>query len=171
MPVRPSANAAGSTMVALGGCVSALERLMVTVTTALVAVLPRSSVARAVNVCTPVVTGVQRTENGGSVSAAPSGVAPSKNCTLATVPSLSVAVADSVIGVPGFPVLLFAGAVSATAGGALIAGPASMKTAVWVAFVAGVAMVCVAAAPSLQLMNWYRRPLNTWSAAPMSRSM
>ena len=44
--------------------------LMITVTGSLVVVPPRSSVARAVKVCTPVVEGVHVTANGVVVSAA-----------------------------------------------------------------------------------------------------
>ena len=87
-------------MLTVGGCVSAVDGLIVTDTAALVVAPPPLSVARAVSVCTPVVDGVQLTEYGAVVSAAPIGVLPSKNCTLAIVPSLSLAVAVSVIGVP-----------------------------------------------------------------------
>ena len=87
------------------------------------------------------------------VSAAPMAVAPSKNCTLAIDPSASVAVALSVMGVPVKPVLPLAGAVSATVGGWLMTGPASMKVAVKVRVAGGVAIVCFAAPPSFQLLN------------------
>ena len=130
MPARLSAKATGSTMLTVGGWVSEVDELIVTRTAALVVAPPRSSVARAVSMCTPVVDGVQVTENGAVVSAAPIAVPPSKNCTLAIAPSVSLALAVSVIGVPGLPVLLLAGAVMATVGGALTAGPTSMKTAV-----------------------------------------
>jgi len=127
MPVRPSAKFSGSTMLTIGGCVADIATSIVTDTAALVAVPPRSSVARAVKRCTPVVEGVQLTEYGSVVTATPMAVLPSKNCTLLMVPPLSLALAVSVIGVPGLPVLLFAGAVKATVGGALMADPASVK--------------------------------------------
>ena len=92
------------------------------------------------------------TENGAVVSV-PMAVVPSKNCTLA-IDSSSAAVASSVIGTPTTPVLPPAGGVSETAGGWLVAGPASMNVAVNVRALAGVAIVCVAAPPSLQLLNW-----------------
>ena len=83
---------------------------MVTVTAALVVAMPQLSVARAVSVCVPAADGVQLTEYGALASALPMAVAPSKNTTLAMLPSLSDAVAVRVIGVPTVPLLLLAGA-------------------------------------------------------------
>ena len=113
----------------VGGCVSPVAALIVTVTAALVAALPQLSVARAVSVCVPAADGVQFTEYGALASALPMAVAPSKNTTLAMLPSLSDAVAVRVIGVPTVPLLLLAGAMSATEG-ALLAGSLSTNVAV-----------------------------------------
>lgn len=102
---------------------------MVTVTAALVVAMPQRSVARAVTVCAPAEDGVQLTEYGALASALPIVVVPTRNTTLAMLPSLSDAVAVSVIGVPTLPLLLWAGAERATEG-ALLAGPVSVKVAV-----------------------------------------
>ena len=101
--MRPLANDAGSVMLTVGGCVSPVAGLIVTETAALVTTIPQLSVARAVRVCVPAGAGVQLTEYGALVSAAPIAVLPSKNCTLVTMPSLSPALAISVIGVPTVP--------------------------------------------------------------------
>ena len=110
----------------LGGCVSApLPAATFTDTAALLVVAPWSSVATAVSACVPAVLGVQEKVKGAAVSTF-SDVAPSKNSTRVTLPSLSAAVAVSVIALPTVP---FAAADRATLG-AWLAGPMSVKVAV-----------------------------------------
>jgi hypothetical protein len=128
VPVSPSASAAGAVNATVGGCVSALDGLIVTDTAALVVAMPQLSVARAVRLCMPVLVGVQLIEWGAAVSS-PILVLPSKNSTRAIVPSLSFAVALTVSGVPTLPVPPPAGALNATLG-ALPAGPVSVNSAV-----------------------------------------
>src|SRR5437763_2105506 len=167
VPSRPDARLAGAVSAMVGGWVSPTGSLMFTVCALEVVVAPLLSVARAVSVCAPDVAGVHEMLYGLDASS-PIFVAPSKNSTLAIVPSLSEAVALSVIGVPRVPV---AGADSATLGGWFTTGPMSVKFAVYVVLAAGVEMVWVAAPPSLQLAKRYLRPLKFWSGAPRSRSM
>ena len=87
----------------------------------LVAVAPRLSVARAVSTCVPAEALVQFAAHGAEV-AVPTSVAPSKYSTLATLPSVSVALAVSEITAPWSTELLLAGAVIDTDGGVFDAG-------------------------------------------------
>src|SRR6185295_3566031 len=115
---------AGDVMLTVGGVVSGGGAFdTVTVTVAEVVRLPAASRALAVSWCEPLATAVvfQETEYGDVVSSPPS-VAPStKNCTPAT-PTLSEAVALTLI-VPD-TVAPFAGAVMLTVGGVVSAGGA-----------------------------------------------
>jgi hypothetical protein len=107
---------AGALIDTVGGVVSGVLLLTVTVTAVLVVPLPAASLAIARNVCEPLLDVVvfQETEYGEAVSRAPR-LAPSNwNCTLAT-PTLSLAFAVTEI-VP-LTVAPFAGALIDTVGG------------------------------------------------------
>ena len=147
VPPSPLAKAAGALMVTVGGWVSALGALTVTATTALVVLAPWLSVARALRLRLPAALGVQFSAKGALVSS-PSRVVPSKNCTRATLPSLSLALAVSVTATP---VVAVAGALSVTLGAWLSSGPRSTKVATRVVSAAGVDSTWLAAPPSLQL--------------------
>jgi len=111
--VAPFAGAVSETV---GGVVSGVVLLTVTVTTALVAVFPAPSLAMAFKVCAPFVDLVVSQEKlyGATTSRVPTLTLSSWNCTLATL-TLSVAFADTVT--VADTVAVFAGAVSETVGG------------------------------------------------------
>src|SRR2546422_7272739 len=98
----------------------------ITLTAAEVAVLPAASRATAVKVCTPLGTCVESQEiaNGALVTSAPRLAPSSLNCT-PTTPTLSVALAETVI-VPA-TVAPAAGAVSETVGGVVSGGARVVK--------------------------------------------
>ena len=110
-----TAKLAGAVMATVGGVMSGL--LTVTVTVVAVAVLPAASLATALSVWTPLSTAVvsQVTAYGLVVSAAPKLAPSSLNCTLVT-PTLSDAFADTVSAAPS-TVAPLAGAEIATVGG------------------------------------------------------
>ena len=117
-PVRPAARLTGAVSVATGACESPAAAATVTAATGLAAeARPRLSVATTVRLCTSAVLGVQARVNGRT-STSPIFVVPSKNSTLVTLPSLSVAVAVRVTATPTVPV----GGAFNVAVGALLAG-------------------------------------------------
>ena len=106
---------AGETIATVG----ALPPETVTVTPVEVVVAPRLSVATAVRMTVPAMVGVKETEYGAVVSGLPIAAPFAKNCTLAIEPSVSAAVAVTVVATPTPIVAPFDGAVMLTIGAAL----------------------------------------------------